>query len=301
MKEKIIYIIAGSTAIGKNNLALDFAYQKNAEIICCDPMLMYKYMDIGTAKPSIKERELIKHHLIDVITINEVSTIQYYFKLASKTIKNIEESKKNIIVVGGSFFYLKSFLQPISSEININNDVKNYVNIIEKQRGIYGLIKELNKYNPNNDYYNYIDINNPRRVSEALKRCISSNKSIKILYEEFIKLENPFKDYKKKLLLAEKDNDSMYKRIINRTNNMIEEGLIDEVNMLINMGIKNNPSASKAIGYKETIEYIENKNMNLENLKSLIIQNTFKLAKNQKKLFYNYFTKFFDDIIFINI
>ena len=300
MKEKIIYIIAGSTAIGKNNVALNLAYEKNAEIICCDPMLMYKNMDIGTAKPSIKERELIKHHLIDLITINNVSSIKYYFNNAVKAVNNIEQLKKNIIVVGGSFFYLKSFLKPISAEINISNKIKNDVSIIEKEKGINGLIKELHNYN-SKDFSQYIDVNNPRRLSEALKRCISTGKSIKVLYEEFKKLENPFINYKKKLLLVQKSHNSMYERIINRTNNMIEEGLIDEVKMLINIGIKNNPSASNAIGYKETIKYIEDSSMNLKDLKNLIIKNTFILAKNQKKLFYNYFTKFFDDIIFINI
>ena len=114
----VIKVLTGCTASGKTEWALRYAQSTGAEIISADSLLFYRGLDIGTAKPTKQELNLIKHHLIDVMDLNESMNIAHYVTLAQQIVKEIHFKKKTVLVVGGSGFYLKSFFKAVADQLN---------------------------------------------------------------------------------------------------------------------------------------------------------------------------------------
>ena len=276
-----ITIISGPTCVGKTSTALELASKNNAQIISCDSVQVYKYMNIGSAKATKEEMSGIPHHLIDVCEPSENFDIAKYIDHAKKALEEIKATNQNVVVVGGSGFYLKSWFSAVTDNIAVREETRNYIKSLSDEK----ILEELLKFDSNASVY--IDIHNPRRTSRALERCIESKLSIKEQLENFKKLPCPYGDLSRKFIMLNCDKDELFKRITNRTKSMLENGLIEECEFLLKKDVLKNPSAALAIGYKETFTAILSGNVNQNNLCEEIIKNTVALVKKQRKFFAN--------------
>ena len=233
-----VIVITGPTAVGKTKLSIELAKKLNGEIINADAMQVYKGLNIGTAKVTEKEKENIPHHLFDIKEVEEEYSIYNYQKDCRKVIDDILRRNKIPILVGGTGLYIKAALYDYKlSEEKTNNTYDNL-----KTEEIY---KELLKLDKDIN----IDKNNRRRLIRALNyykennTSISNNKTNKLLYDTiFIGLTT--------------DREILYKKINQRVDNMIENGLLEEVKYYYVKNIKTKPLIN-GIGYKELYNYFD--------------------------------------------
>lgn len=256
-----VIVITGPTAVGKTKLSIELAKKLNGEIINADAMQVYKGLNIGTAKVTEKEKENIPHHLFDIKEVEEEYSIYNYQKDCRKVIDDILRRNKIPILVGGTGLYIKAALYDYKlSEEKTNNTYDNL-----KTEEIY---KELLKLDKDIN----IDKNNRRRLIRALNyykennTSISNNKTNKLLYDTiFIGLTT--------------DREILYKKINQRVDNMIENGLLEEVKYYYDKNIKTKPLIN-GIGYKELYNYFDglySKEESVEKIK----QNSRHYAKRQ--------------------
>lgn len=277
-----LHIITGTTAVGKTEYALSYAEEHNAEIISCDASLFYRGMDIGTAKPTPEERVRVPHHMIDICEVHEPYDVTVYIQDARRAVEDIHSRAKNVVVTGGSGFYLKSFLAPVTDDVVVPDAIRRESEKILSEDGLPGLLKELYQLNPGG--VSNLDIRNPRRVIRALERCMATGKNLSELQAQFNARPVPYSDYEKRVILLERDQELLGKRIEQRVELMIQNGLVEEVRGLMDQGIEENPSAASAIGYRETIACLSGDLTEAE-LAPAIIKNTLHLAKKQRTWF----------------
>lgn len=233
-----VIVITGPTAVGKTKLSIELAKKLNGEIINADAMQVYKGLNIGTAKVTEKEKENIPHHLFDIKEVEEEYSIYNYQKDCRKVIDNILRRNKTPILVGGTGLYIKAALYDYKlSEEKTNNTYDN-LTTEEIYKELLKLDKDIN-----------IDKNNRRRLIRALNyykennTSISNNKTNKLLYDTiFIGLTT--------------DREILYKKINQRVDNMIENGLLKEVKYYYDKNIKTKPLIN-GIGYKELYNYFD--------------------------------------------
>lgn len=256
-----VIVITGPTAVGKTKLSIELAKKLNGEIINADAMQVYKGLNIGTAKVTEKEKENIPHHLFDIKEVEEEYSIYNYQKDCRKVIDDILRRNKTPILVGGTGLYIKAALYDYKlSEEKTNNTYDNL-----KTEEIY---KELLKLDKDIN----IDKNNRRRLIRALNyykennTSISNNKTNKLLYDTiFIGLTT--------------DREILYKKINQRVDNMIENGLLEEVKYYYDKNIKTKPLIN-GIGYKELYNYFD-RLCSKEEAVEKIKQNSRHYAKRQ--------------------
>ncbi|HCJ11646.1 MAG TPA: tRNA (adenosine(37)-N6)-dimethylallyltransferase MiaA [Opitutae bacterium] len=277
-----ITIITGPTAVGKTAYTLDLAEKERAEIISCDSLAVYQGMDIGTAKPTFEEQARVRHHLIDCVPVSQPFSVKVFVERAQRAVADIVARGKNVVVAGGSGFYLKSFWAPVVDDYPKNAAVVAAIRQLEAKEGLDGLLKNLIAAN-HGDPVN-LDTRNPARVRKALERCLTSGKPLRVLQAEFLQQEPPFNDFSKKIILLKRPPLDLVSRIAQRVDNMIDAGLVDEVKRLIEMGIDQNPSAASSIGYRETLAHLRNGGT-LDDLRQAIVVNTQKLVKKQHTWF----------------
>lgn len=279
-----LYILTGSTAVGKTELALEWAECNNAEIISCDSLLVYQGMDIGTAKPTSAELVRVPHHLINIVPASKQYTVKKYIDAAIEVVNGIALRGKKILIVGGSGFYLKSFLAPLLDSIEIPKTVKSQVNHLYEQKGLMKLVSHLLELNPQG--VGTLDLNNPRRVTKAVERCIATGRTLIELKKECNDLQSPFHNCLKSVTLLQRDSEDLQNRIRERVRAMFQVGLIKEVQHLLQENILANPSAASAIGYKEIIEWLQSgQNNSITALQEKVIQSTLKFVAKQRKWF----------------
>lgn len=264
-----IIVIVGPTGVGKTKASVELAKRLNAEIINGDAVSVYKELNIASAKPTLEERSGINHYLLDKVDVCNNYTIYDYQKDARVAIEQIKEKGKNIIVVGGTGLYIKSLLYDYKfheEEINRYDDLTND-QIISK-------IKEYGKFD--------IDYSNRRRIVRLLSKLennIPLSEKADIIYPSII-------------IGLTTDRDTLYKVINNRVDNMLKNGLLDEINNLKDR-YKDSRVLNSAIGYKEFNDYFNDNN--IENTVEKIKHNSRKYAKRQFTYFKNQFkTKWFD-------
>lgn len=268
--------------MGKTAYALDYAESHNAEIVSCDASLVYRGMDIGTAKPTKEELARIPHHLIDICQVDEPFDIVAYVAAARRAVDSIYERGKSVVVTGGSCFYLKSFFSPVIDTVIVSETVRESVNTLYESEGLDGLLAELKRRSP--EGVGSLDIKNPRRVLRALERCIASGKSLPELQADFAARPVPYADFSKYWILLERDAEDLRLRVAQRAELMLAGGLIEEVKQLQSAGLERNPSAASAIGYAETLSFLRGE-LPQEELLPAIIQNTMHLVKKQRTWF----------------
>ena len=281
-----IYLLAGVTAVGKSQISLSWAESKQSDILSCDSVAVYRGMDIGSAKPSDDEQQKVFHYGINLSEVDSVYTVGDYSKYAKNVIEKLFKEDKKFLVVGGSGFYLQSFLSPVVDKVEVEKSLTEKVNMLEEEKNTDGILLELKRLNP--EGLGTLDVLNPRRVSRALIRCLASGKSLLQLNHEFNSLPPPFPGIDKKVLWLDRENEDLYERIACRTKKMLDSGLLNETQILLDRGIEKNVSAANAIGYRECIAYLKGK-LNVEDLTKEINHSTRRLVSKQRKWFRKHF------------
>lgn len=277
-----IHVLTGCTAVGKTELALRWAEAHGAEIVSCDSLLFYRGMDLGTAKPTRAELARVPHHLIDVCDVREQMDVTRYVALARAAVADITARGKAVLVTGGSGFYLKAFFAPIADDVEVPAVLREEVRTRLEREGLATLVAELRAHNPGG--LGTLDVQNPRRVVRALERCRASGRTLAEMKEDFAAQPAPFADYRVRLTELVREKPDLEQRIEARVAEMLRAGLVAEVRGLLGAGLKDNPSAAKAIGYRETIDFIERRLPETELLPA-IVQNTKALVKKQRTWF----------------
>ena len=268
-----IIVIVGPTGIGKTKLSIELAKKLDAEIINGDSVAIYKKLDIGSAKPTIEERENIPHHLIDVKDVEEEYTVFDYQKDAREKIKEIESRNKRIIIVGGTGLYIKAALYDYNftegTTYNEYNDLSN--------EEILNKIKEHN-------LEKYPELNNRRRLVRLLNK-LENNETISNNKDRLL--------YNIKVIGLTTSRDILYERINKRVDTMFNNGLLNEIESLKDK-YKTSKILNSGIGYKEFNDYLFN-NKSIEEVKEEIKLNSRRFAKRQYTFFRNQFnTKWYE-------
>jgi len=280
---RTLHVLTGCTAVGKTELALRWAEANGAEIVSCDSLLFYRGADIGTAKPTKAELARVPHHLIDICDLRERMDVTHYVTRARVAIEGILARGRRVLVTGGSGFYLKSFFAPVADEVAVPPELRTELRTrLEATGGLAALVAELRQLNPAG--LGALDVQNPRRVLRALERCRASGRTLAALQADFDAQPAPFADCTVQLCELVREPTELDLRIEQRVGAMIAAGLVAEVRGLLAQGLKENPSAAGAIGYRETVDFIESRLMEPE-LAGAIIRNTRALVKKQRTWF----------------
>ncbi len=262
--------ILGPTASGKTALSLELADICNAVILSLDSLSIYKEIDIASAKPTKQERGNIPHFGIDEIYINEHFSVTLFFDIYKFSKSKAKRENKNLIIVGGTSFYLKSLIDGLHPKPQISQDIKNKIKQIP--------IKEAFEIVKSNDpiYAEKISSNDKYRIEKWLEIFFATNKPLTTYFNSLHKspLAKDLKIYE-----IELDRNELKNKIALRTNKMIQQGLIDEV-LYLEKKYTRIPKAMSAIGIKETLEYLDGY-LNLEELQTKITNKTAQLAKRQ--------------------
>ena len=272
-----VVVITGPTAVGKTDISINVAKQLNGEIVSCDSMQVYKYMDIGTAKAGKKERESVPHHLIDVVTPDEEFNVAKFQRLARNAISDIESRGKIPILVGGTGLYIKAiidgFLFPWEGK---TPKLREALKKEAENKGVDVLYGRLKK--EDSKAARKIHPNDTRRIIRALEVYITTGRPISELWQEGRKRKTPFD----KLLMIGliRKRQVLYERINTRCDQMIDSGLIEETKSLLDKGYGNTLTAGQALGYKEIVHYLEGKS-SLKEAIDLIKLGTRRYAKRQ--------------------
>ena len=277
-----LYILTGCTAVGKTELALRWAEANDAEIVSCDSLLFYRGMDIGTAKPSKAELARVHHHLIDICNVTDPMDITRYVGATRAVVREVLSRGRRALVTGGSGFYLKAFFAPVADTIEVPAALRSELRQRLEKTGLSDLVEELHQLNP--EGLGELDTQNPRRVGRALERCLASGRTLVELKAEFDAQPAPFAEYEVRLCELVREKLELEQRIEQRVTGMLQAGLVEEVRVLLAIGLKENPSAAKAIGYRETIEFIDGLLPESE-LAARIAHNTRALVKKQRTWF----------------
>jgi len=266
----------GPTAVGKTEIAIEVAKKIDAEVISADSMQIYRYMDIGTAKPTLEERKGIIHHMIDIINPDEEFSAADFQARAKEYIDDIYSRHKIPLLTGGTGFYINS----ICYNYTFSNAQKDdsFRKLLQKQARQYGnqyLYRKLQKLDP--IAAQKIHPNNLRRVIRAIEVCIKTGKPFSYYEEKTKKQESQFD-----LLMygLTRPRDELYRRIDERVNNMINAGLVEEVQKLLRMGYTKELNSMQGLGYRQIIDYLYGKTTLSEAI-YLISRDTRHYAKRQ--------------------
>ena len=273
---KKLLVILGPTASGKSELAIKLAKKNNGEIVSADSRQIYRGLDIGTAKPAQKEREIIKHYLIDIKKPNQLYTVWEYKRNAIEAINQIIKNGKVPFLVGGTGLYVKAIVDNLEiPKVKPDWRLRKSLELKIKTRGLKSLYNELIKIDPEAAYI--VDSQNPRRIIRAMEVAIKTRK--------------PFSQQRKKgkylfdilEIGLSLDKEKLKENIEKRVDKMMKMGLVKEVKNLIKIYDKNLPTFD-AIGYREIIDYL-NKKISLTEAIKEIKKNTWHFAKRQMTWF----------------
>jgi len=247
----VLHLLTGPTAVGKSACALRWAEQRGAEIVSCDSLLFYRGMDIGTAKPTVAERARVPHHLIDLCEVTEPMDVATYVMRARAAVAEILGRGKAVLVTGGSGFYLKAYIAAVADDTKVPPAVRAEVAGLSHAEALARL-RELNP-----EGLGALDVANPRRVSRALERCVASGRRLAELAADFARRPGPFANYRVELTRLERNPEELARRIEARVEAMLRDGLVEEVQRLRRAGLEQNPSAARAIGYREVLAVLD--------------------------------------------
>lgn len=273
-KPKVI-VIAGPTASGKSNLAIELAKKINGEIISADSMQIYKDMNIGTAKVNKEEMQGIKHYMIDFIPPNKRYSVSSYKKEAEKAICEILKKGKIPIICGGTGLYINSLIYGIEfAEEEIDETYRNTLNEIAEKEGLENLYNRAVQIDP--EAMSKISKNDKKRIIRVLEIY---HKTGKTKTEQDLESRKNEVKYDYKVFAINMNRDILYDRINKRVDIMIEKGLIDEVKS-ITKEYDEFPTAMQGLGYKEVVEYLKG-NMSKEEMIEKLKMETRRYAKRQ--------------------
>jgi tRNA dimethylallyltransferase len=281
MKEKLV-VIVGPTAVGKTKTSIELAKAIDGEIISGDSMQIYSGLDIGTAKVTEEEKEGIPHHLIDIKHPSEPFSVAEFQDKAQELITRINQKGKIPIIVGGTGLYIRAVTHRYEfSEAKKNVELRTQLQKKADEFGPAFLHQELRALD--SDRAEEIHPNNVQRVIRALEIYYETGKIPSV--EQKNKTHDTESQYQLALVGLTMERETLYRRIDQRVDAMVNAGLIEEARWLLTMDLTNS-LAAKAIGYKELFPYIQGE-ASLEESVSLLKRNSRRYAKRQFTWFYN--------------
>lgn len=283
LKRKII-VISGPTASGKTAISIKLAKAFSCEVVNFDSLLFYRELNIGTAKPTLEEREGIPHHFVGSHCVSNALNAADYAKLAIALINEKLEAQPYIILVGGSGFYLRALLLGMYPSMTTSDAISKKSNTLYTTEGIAPFIEVLKKHDKqlfekyhHNDHY---------RIRRAVEHFWQTGNSFSQSIESFSKQPRNFEKYDWNIQhihldIPKKDHLQIIQQ---RTKQMLKNGLINEVEHLVQMGLAHYKPL-QSIGYKETLAYLNNELNSLNELEERINISTRQLAKAQRTWF----------------
>lgn len=276
MQKRNLIVIAGPTAIGKTALSIAIAKIFSCPIVSADSRQFFREMNIGNAKPTVAEMQGVPHYFINSHNVTENYNVGKYETEAVALLEKLFETNEKIILIGGSGLYIDAICKGFDELPEADSETRNTINSILKSKGIEGLQKFLKELDI--DYYYKVDLQNPQRLSRALEVCLTTGIPYSTLRKGKIKNRN-FNIIKIGLNTS---RELLYDRINQRVDEMMSNGLLNEVKSLLAYKHLN---ALQTVGYKELFDYLENKT-DLKSAIELIKQNTRRFAKRQLTWFH---------------
>ncbi len=270
-RDKYLIVISGPTAVGKTELSIKIARHFHTEILSADSRQFYKELSIGTAKPSESELASATHHFINNLSIQEEYTAGMYETEALKLLDILFKQYDHVVLTGGSGLFIRALCEGLDDMPEVGPEVRIELNRAFEKEGLESLLKELSEKDP--VYYEVVDRENPVRIIRALEICRGTG----LPYSSFRtsnKKERPFKILK---IGLNRDREELYQRIDLRMDQMLANGLIEEVKGLL--AFKNN-NALQTVGYSEVFSFLEGA-YDYEEMMRLLKRNSRRYAKRQ--------------------
>ena len=275
-KRPPLIILTGPTAVGKTKLSIELAKELSGEIISADSMQVYRRMDIGTPKIRPEEMEGIPHHLIDILDPKEPFDVVQFQTLARQKVQEILDRGHMPIIVGGTGFYIQALLYDIDFSEEAENALRDELEkLAETEEGRQALVEELRRVDPAS--LEKIHPNNIKRVIRAVEYFQIHGAPISRHNEVQREKTSP---YDSRYFVLTDDRAKLYARIEQRVDQMLEEGLVEEVRGLVAQGLNRDHISMQGIGYKEILDYLEGK-CDLDTAVNTLKLNTRHFAKRQ--------------------
>ena len=275
MKQPLI-VLTGPTAVGKTALSIELAKALNGEIISADSMQVYRHMDIGSAKITKKEMDGVPHHLIDVLEPWEEFNVTRFQSMAKEAMKGIYSRGHVPIVTGGTGFYIQALAYDIDfTENEDHSGLRAELEQLAEEKGEAFLHQMLAEIDP--ESAEAIHANNAKRVIRAIEYYRLTGEKISEHNKREREKQSPYDLY---YYVLNRDRKTLYERIDQRVDIMMEQGLPDEVNRLKAMGCTRDMVAMQGLGYKEMLDYLDGK-ISLEEAVYIIKRDTRHFAKRQ--------------------
>ncbi len=267
-----LVVLLGPSAVGKSAVALELAREMDGEIISCDSMQIYRGMDIGTAKPSAEEQNMIPHHLIDTVEPEETYDVARFLREMESAVDETMSREKLPLVVGGTPMYLKAFLFGIFEGPSADPALREALQREADEKGIPALWERMKRIDP--EAADRIHPNDLRRIVRALEVYEKTGSPISDLQNQW-RENNPARDAV--LIGLSRPREALYRRVDERVEKMVELGLVDEVK-----GIRNRlgSTAGRALGYREIVEHLDGR-CALEEAVQAIKNNTHNFIRKQ--------------------
>ena len=271
--DKLI-VVLGPTAVGKTALSIALAKRFSTEVISGDSMLIYRNMDIGTAKPSIEEQDGVVHHLVDIIEPTESFDVTTYIEMARAKIREINERGQVPILAGGTGLYIKALLEGYQFNVTPQNEAfRQEMETVAREQGVEELHRRLAEVQP--ETAARLHPNDIRRVIRALEVATFGGETVSQEKEDETACL-----YDVAVIGLTSERSLLYERINQRVDQMMADGLLDEVKGLLESGVPADAQSMKGIGYKELVAYLDGK-CTLEEAVDEIKKGTRHFAKRQ--------------------
>lgn len=252
-EKKPLIVLTGPTAVGKTALSIQLARRIGGEIISADSMQVYRHMDIGTAKIRLEEMDGVPHHLIDILEPTEDFNVVRFQALARAAAEDIYSRGKIPIMAGGTGFYIQALLNDIDfTQIDENTQFREEMERLAAEQGAEVLHERLRAVDP--ESAEAIHANNVKRVIRALEYYEQTGEKISAHNEAERAKTSPYHFF---YYVLNTDRTVLYERIEKRIDEMMEEGLVEEVRQLQAMGCRRDSVAMQGLGYKEILDYLD--------------------------------------------
>lgn len=275
MKKEPLVILTGPTAVGKTKLSIALAKAIGGEIISADSMQVYRHMDIGSAKIRLEEMEGIPHYLVDVLEPWEEFHVVRFQQMAKEAMKKIREHGHIPILVGGTGFYIQAIVKDIDFTENEASPYREELTRLAEEKGADFLYEKLQKVDPKSAQI--IHAHNVKRIIRALEFYQMTGKKISEHNTEQRERSSP---YQFAYFVLQDERTKLYKRIEARIDEMLQDGLIEEVTALKEMGLKRGMVSMQGLGYKEILAYLDGE-CTLEEAVEILKRDTRHFAKRQ--------------------
>lgn len=272
--ERIIIVIVGPTCSGKTKVGITLAQKLNGEIISADSRQVYKYLTIGTAKPTEDELTKVKHHFVDFLEPDCDYNVSRFETEALDKIESMLSENKIPIVVGGSGLYVKALIDGLFNTVDVDEEFREELNFKREKFGNEFIYEELKKNDP---------VSAQKMLPQNWKRVMRALEVHHITGEPISKFQEEYKREKKYNFVQfglNWERSLLYKNIEARVDKMIEDGLVKEVQQILAKGFSKNINALNTVGYKEIISFLDNE-ITLDRAVELIKRNTRRYAKRQ--------------------